>query len=301
MRVNTPGNFSHYTYTAEETFDHPQRLARGFTMKDYSILMHRQEFFEINIVVKGSGEHYVGNGLLPADTGDVFIIPPGLEHGYVGGKGFDVYHLVLSPVFIEKYSADLRKLPSFMSLFKVEPAMREHFLSRLHLSLNKEQLSELMPLLDSISRESVIDSLESAVITTNLSMILIVRLCGLYDGLRREVGEADSMYSDESFMTSISYIYENYYTKISIDKLAEMAHMSRSSYLKKFKDFTGNSPGMFIMKQRCEAASVMLTSTALSVGEIALETGFYDTPHLVRIFREHYGISPLEYRKANKS
>lgn len=299
MTKNTLGNHPHYVYTAEETFDFPMCQTKGFTMKNYSILMHCQQFFEINIVVDGSGTHYVGNGMLPANKGDVFIIPPDLRHGYVGSPGFNVYHLVISPEFIEKYWADLRILPSFISLFKVEPAMREHYRSKLHLSLKKKELEELQPLLIAISNESNNTSYESAMITTNLSIILIVKLCGLYSGALKENARLRDD-TDEAFMSSIAYIYENYYRGLRIGELAERARMSRSSYLRRFKEFTDTSPGAFIQKLRTEAAAGLLSSTALSVGAIAEETGFYDTPHFIRVFREQYGVSPLEYRKNAK-
>lgn len=299
MEKKTPGDNPHYVYTAEETFPFPLCLAKGFTMKDYNILMHCQQFFEINIVVRGSGEHYVGGSMLPARKGDVFIIPPDLRHGYVGSKNFDVYHLVISPTFIEKYSADLRILPSFVSLFKVEPAMREHYRSRLHLTLAENELSRLMPLLEAISLASEVKTAESAVITTNLAMILIVRLCSLYSASEKENARRSDD-SDGAFMSSIAYIYENYYSRISVEELARKAGMSRTAYIRRFKSFTGLAPGAFILKQRAEAAAGMLTSTSLSVGEIAEATGFYDTAHFIRAFRTRYGMSPLEYRKSSR-
>ena len=58
-------------------------------MKDYEIGMHEQEFYEINLITKGEGMHYIDDSRIKAEVGDVFIIPPKISHGYLGGKDFD--------------------------------------------------------------------------------------------------------------------------------------------------------------------------------------------------------------------
>ena len=83
-------------------------IARGFTAKNYSIKRHDHDFYEVNIVVSGRGVHLVGDAEIPASVGDVFVIPPGVVHGYESeGRDFDVYHVIAKKEFFEKYSAEL--------------------------------------------------------------------------------------------------------------------------------------------------------------------------------------------------
>ena len=42
----------------------------------------------------------------------------------------------------------------------------------------------------------------------------------------------------------------------------------------------------------------MLLDTQLSIQEIAVRSGFFDAAHFSHVFKEWYGLSPLEYRKA---
>ena len=297
MFAQTLENDTHYKFTVGEIFKTQLGMIRGFVERDYSRDMHCQEFFEINIVLGGSGMHYVGEGRLPVSRGDVFIIPPDLRHGYMGQQGFDVYHLLIGPMFFEKYSADLMLLPAFSALFKVEPAMRERFCSDLHLKLRDDRLLSIMPLLDSISKGSYQDTPENIIICMSEAMILIAMICSEFAKLLVNKESSSKLGSDETFMKSIAHIYERYYEKILISDLCSIAKMSRSAYLTKFKSFTGTSPGEFILLHRIAMASQMLTSTTDSVGEIASKVGFYDTAHFIHTFENRMNMSPLEYRK----
>ncbi len=288
----------HYRYTSDEMFGDKLLLVSGFTERNYSYDMHYQEFFEINIILAGKGMHYVGDGRLGVSKGDVFIIPPHLRHGYVGCDGFDVYHLLLSPVFFEKYSSDLRLLPSFSAMFHAEPAMRGRYFADLHLKLSDSEIDALLPRLDLIDRHSRKKVPEDIIICRSLTMMLIAELCTKFDRARKS-RRSEAPSGDEDFMQSIALIFEKYYEPLTIDLLAKTARMSRSSYLRRFKDFTGSSPGEYILQRRLEIAVNMLENSGASVTEIAEKTGFYDSPHFIRCFSKQYGRTPLEHRKAH--
>ena len=87
----------HY-YFKNSSFKGEADTTHFFIMENYNIGMHKQAFFEINIVIRGEGVHCIGEREVKARLGDVFIIPPEMEHGYVGGAGFvtqDIKHCYL--------------------------------------------------------------------------------------------------------------------------------------------------------------------------------------------------------------
>ncbi len=112
-------------------------------MKNYKIGMHVQEFFEINIVTRGCGVHYIEDNSKEAKVGDVFIVPPMVWHGYEGGEGFDVFHVLVSDKFIEKNLNELQMLPSFFRLFTDEPLLKSKTKSAevMCINLTEEQFS----------------------------------------------------------------------------------------------------------------------------------------------------------------
>jgi len=295
-KLNYTSNHPHWR--VEDVFKISTQLARGGLEQNYAIGMHNHDFYEINVVLSGEGMHYIGERRVEASEGDVFIIPPKVNHGYEGGAGFDVYHLTLSPGYMEKNSAELSQMPSFSSLFHVEPVMREHISSHMHLHLEPEELVEIQPYLDSLRGRMKSKRTEDVIIGNCEALIIITMLCAAYDK-RRCVMESTRS-EDELFLQSIAHIYEKYNGKISIEELARMARMSRTSYIERFKRTTGLPPGEFITGQRISAAKAMLSNTSLSVSEIAHRVGFYDSSHLIKAFERLTGESPSDFRAAAK-
>ena len=298
MEIVKLGNHSHYYHTHEDFFNHSSDLVHAFLMEDYDIGMHEQDFFEINIINRGNGIHYINNNAINANVGDVFIIPPKISHGYVGGTGFDVFHVIMSDAFMNKHIADLQHLPSFYKLFGAEPLMRGKTTYPLHLTLSREELNLTIDILSKIARYTDFSNPIESLIRSNLAMASIALLCDAYATNNPNSNMSQS--EEHTLMDSISYIHERYYEKITIETLLQIAHMSRTSYIKKFKEICKMSPAAYITKVRIESAEVMLLNTSLSVSEIAYKTGFYDASHLNKAFETHYFMTPLEYKSKNK-
>jgi len=93
------------------------------------------------------------------------------------------------------------------------------------------------------------------------------------------------------------YISENYQDKITVQKLADISHLSRCYFSTIFKEGTGYSPYEYILNYRIQAAKYLLQNTYDSIEKIASECGFSDTSSFIRAFKRQEGISPLRYRK----
>lgn len=286
----------HPYFTNKDDFPLPHMIVNGFSFKDTLVGMHAQEFTEINIVLGGSGVHYIKNRCLPAKVGDVFFILPDYSHGYMGDQNFEVYNVTIHKRFIAKYLTDLQVLPAFSILFQAEPLLRTSNVSPLHLTLNELQLQSLSFLLEDIHRYSFPHTYSEALICNNLVVVLIARLCAYYVE-NVDTWDPKKQKGDKAFLDALSLIHESYHENISVDDLAEVAHLSRSALVRRFHDVCGMSPHKYLTKRRIEAATHYLENTDLSLAEIAENTGFYDTAHFTRIFKTEIGISPINYRK----
>ena len=281
-----------YLYTEEMIFHYPLYLVHGFPRHHYSIDMHVQDFFEINIITKGSGMHYIEDRKLPVNQGDVFILPPMVPHGYVGGEDFDVYHFLISNRFMEKYKADLQILPAFVLLFNAEPLMRARDSEPLHLALSQEQFHTVTDLLGKIEALRNTHTANAAIVRNSLAMIFLSTLCDIYSQ-----DAPEEICHDEAFMNALALIHRQYHEKITIDQLAQVAQLSRSAFLKRFGQICKTSPAKYLNRQRVEAAMSLLSGTNLSLSDIAEKTGFYDPSHFTKIFTAEVGETPGTYRK----
>ena len=56
----------------------------------------------------------------------------------------------------------------------------------------------------------------------------------------------------------------------------------------------------YILKTRLTNAKYMLKEDDISVSEIAEKCGFCSISYFCRVFKEHYNITPLAYRKLHQ-
>ena len=85
--------------------------------------------------------------------------------------------------------------------------------------------------------------------------------------------------------------------QISLQDLAQLAGYSEYYLSEKFKKETGLSVNRYIQQARIDRAKVLLESTDKSVKEIADQLTFSSVNYFIRVFREHAGQTPAQYRK----
>lgn len=267
-----------------------------FEMKNYRIGMHKQEFFEINIITRGKGKHYIEENEMDANVGDVFIIPPEVAHGYTGGEGFDVCHITINNSFMQKNLADLQNIEGFSVLFNVEPLIRARTNKHLHLKLNDEQFKEVYEILEKNIGRGRFTTSSIAFKNIGTFFLLVTILCEIYSESLGANSEKSSS-SDAAFMKAIALIHERYAEKLTLDMLANEARLSKSSFMRRFVYICKMPPAEYIIKKRIEVAETILKNTNASLFEIAEQVGFYDTAHLSRTFKKIKGVTPSEFRK----
>ena len=84
-------------------------------------------------------------------------------------------------------------------------------------------------------------------------------------------------------------------------KLEEFAHLSGRSVTTFKKDFINTfncTPGKWLLKRRLERAKFLLEVTDKNISELVFETGFENASHFIRVFKQAYGLSPLQYKKS---
>jgi len=86
--------------------------------------------------------------------------------------------------------------------------------------------------------------------------------------------------------------------EVSLQSLAQVSGYSRVHFLRMFRAATGRSPHNYLMNMRVERARELLSNSAFSLIEIALECGFSSHSHMTRVFRQFLGVTPSEYRRA---
>lgn len=83
---------------------------------------------------------------------------------------------------------------------------------------------------------------------------------------------------------------------LALRTLAGLAGMDLYRFVRAFKQSTGLSPHRYLLQARIARAKQLLSNRALSVTEIALQTGFATPSHFSVTFRRIVGTTPRAYR-----
>lgn len=94
------------------------------------------------------------------------------------------------------------------------------------------------------------------------------------------------------------YIRTHYAEELDLDKLLQIAPMSKSHFLRVFREQMGTTPYNFLLCTRMTQAKELLVMTDLSVGAVAARVGFSSESNFSARFSAMTGQSPLQYRKS---
>jgi AraC family transcriptional regulator len=95
----------------------------------------------------------------------------------------------------------------------------------------------------------------------------------------------------------IDYIESDSTQRPSLLELANLLNMSQFYFARLFKESTGFCPGQYLIEHRVKEAAVLLANTKLDLKLIADRTGFSSYKHFSNIFRQHFLVTPAQYRK----
>ncbi len=127
------------------------------------------------------------------------------------------------------------------------------------------------------------------------------KICGvaivLYD--LHEVGGVTRPF--QQIEPALRHLHTRFREKIGTIDLASLAHLSERQFTRLFRKLLGESPMRYLIRQRIRSACHDLISTGLTVGAIAIDTGFYDQSAFTRAFRAQTGLTPAAYRRKHSA
>jgi len=90
---------------------------------------------------------------------------------------------------------------------------------------------------------------------------------------------------------------ENYRYNLTLPEYARMTGRSLSKFKRDFRATYGETPGKWLVRKKLEWSRYRLESEDIAIGQLALECGFEDTSHFIKIFREQFGSTPFQHKK----
>ncbi|NOD94460.1 helix-turn-helix domain-containing protein [Ruegeria sp. HKCCD4884] len=95
----------------------------------------------------------------------------------------------------------------------------------------------------------------------------------------------------------VAFVQDQLREKLSYEQAAAEMGLGDWNFMRKFKSTFGHSFHDYVLTQRVERAVSQLRNTRKPIKNIALDCGFYDQPHMNRVFKKIKGVTPGSLRR----
>jgi len=114
---------------------------------------------------------------------------------------------------------------------------------------------------------------------------------------QRYLEGAVDRHPDELIAQIQFWLRTNLHSDINLTQLAQQFGLSQRSFTRRFKNATGVRATQYWQELRIESAKELLSSSNLSIQEIAYHVGYQDQGHLTKLFKKNLSLTPKDYRK----
>lgn len=234
---------------------------------------HEHDCWQVEMVCSGRAEMCFAKEQFTLSQGDIFLIPPAVEHYFnYNEEQFVTWSLKF------KYHNPIREAkPVLLS----KSSMTEQLTC-----LVKTVLLARFPEQELLLPHAVPDEFEALPIIESL-----------LDGIIQMAYQKQEKVSFLPACKIRTVLRERHGGKLTVDDAAKIMGYSRCHASLLFKQKYGYSLKTFIDIERIEIAKHYLNYSDLNVSEIADTMGFIDVFHFSKLFKRVTGFSPLNYLK----
>lgn len=251
--------------------------------------LHYHDFAELSFVIAGSGTETVNGVSHELRRGTMSLLLPHHMHEIVSNPS-DPLHIYscmfdIDILFANSYESYLNRW-----LHKVGTELPSycHF--------DGEKVDEISSIVDRIAREYKDSRLgRDAMLRSKLIETVTLMLRALID--RASEPEPESGREPHPRAWSIlRYIHLHFHEPITLNSVSAHFNLHASYISRMFKEHTGKTVNDYMHSLRIARATTLLAASSMSISDICMEVGYDTYRTFARVFREHHGMSPSEYR-----
>ncbi|MFD0693653.1 AraC family transcriptional regulator [Paenibacillus sp. GCM10027628] len=253
---------------------HVTAMGHNQVWSDWRDLDYMPDYNKFYLICDGEGWVKIGDTEYAPKPGHWFLMPQGVKqsYSYTDGPRYTKYWCHFTAKVGENNLFNLLKVPVFLEPGKDgEP---------------KQLFRELLSCNAGTSL--------TAPLLVKAAMIKLIAYYVEHAAADRAGVEPAAV--SEPLQAVIEHIHLNYDRNLTIDELAERAHLHPNYFIRVFKRRFGTSPIQYVNRKRIEEAKWLLTSTNLMLAEIGTKVGIPDISYLSKLFKSTTGLSPTAYR-----
>lgn len=253
---------------------------------------HSHAFIELVFVARGFTMHRAEKNICLMLPGDIFFIPPGMEHEYWKSVNNIVYNCLFSPEVLGDAAGELSELPFLDKILTSEADSWDKF------HLKPDNRYEILGMLKKLEYEGSQKLPGWPVRSKALFIDLLVCLSRMRAGSHspNTPGQNGASRSGTIAGEIVQIMELSLKNKISIEDMAKSCGYSPDHYSRLFKSSTGLSPSAYITSMRIANAAEKLLDPSFHVSRAAEEAGFDDVNYFSRLFKKETGKTPSQFR-----
>ncbi len=298
--------------TAELSAGFPVRLYFMQTGSDSPAPLHRHRELEFVLVLSGALRLSLSGDNVEFEAGQGFMINSGVMHSLNSSDECSCAYILFPDEFIAPSGSDIsvkyvRPFVTNQSLPYVPFDHRYHWQGKV-----LEAAGRVFALLSRYSgRTSHIQTDSDAFGDAESSCFELevhTLMCGIWSSVYSGIESAlRSSVSGNEYVARrrtqlmVEFIHSNYRDSVSLAEIAAAANISKSEASRCFQSCLHVSPVAYLLRVRIEMAQQLLQNSTMTIEAIGFECGFSSASYFCKMFQQHTGTTPGQYRKNGKN
>lgn len=250
----------------------------------WDTIRHSNVSYEMHVILRGSCTAEVGMDTLTVSAGDIMIVAPGVYHA---GRAND------GP--FERFTITFSAPDSALA-----PALQEAIDPYVHMEAPQEICELCRAIMSEYENE---DAYRDDVLQCRLGLLLVYLLRQL-SALKKRAeetgrGAIGNVSKDKTgMMTTIEYFFSHRMASYGMmQDLARRLRISKRQLCRLIPELYGMTFREKLLDTRMDYAAWMLRTTPKVISEICKQVGYTSESTFYTKFRQHYGMSPAQYRR----
>lgn len=244
--------------------------------------VHCHDFAEIAWVEEGEGIHVINNRRVNIQKGDLLLIRPNDQHCYqlTNKSGFILLNIAIPSstyqFFLKRYQEEAQNLWGQENAFPFQIKLNTEELNRLILNINQLSLHK--------SKQAAVD----------MFLLEIINILSHYSEM--EISSAPSW-----LLKACEYIRSPLYFQEGISAFYRLCGKSPGHISRVILNLWQKTPTDIVNHARLEYAAMKLALSPVNVLDISIDCGFASLAYFYKVFKEHYNMTPRQYRLTRQS
>ncbi len=254
---------------------------------------HDHGFYEMALVLSGSGFHVCGGSEELVQAGTVVFVPPGVAHGYRGCRDMQVYNCFFRAELSEFELLWAARDDALGALFGRSGTRRledDHIV----IQVDRVAFEQCIIELDAIRNEDPSERSHARQIGHLLLALDLIARHGQQYGPK----PADRRLETPRVVGAVLDAFDADLARHwSLADLSTEVYVGSFHLAHEFKRWMGVSPMAYLSRRRAERARILLAGTDDSIASIGRAVGWPEPAAFSRQFSKAFGVSPREFRR----